>query len=375
MAVKFYTKHGNLDLLCLQSPVYLYTDPLYFNSGIKAFKRNPKTGLFDPTARWDLVTLRPSVLHLFMWTSSDYGLPDGYRKMDSFPIHIFELSNEKGERHYVKFSFRTEQGLGNLTSEEAAQITGRDVDYFNRDLYNAIAVNNFPSWRLEMDVMTIDDLRKVDYNPFDVTRLWKNGTYYTVPIGRLVLNKNPENMFRASEQSAFMPGNLVPGIPGPVDFLYKGRRVFYRDTQNYRLGRNHNKIDANQPKYAQTYIRDGKPPIRDNMGAAPNYFPNSFSGPVPYVDETYTKEKLLILESNAIDLEPSNYFYNSVLKNDAERLRLINNLAGSLVPVTPPVQKRALWFLNLIDQDLGKRVIETLENLLTGTNPAAAAEI
>lgn len=361
MAIKFYTKQGNLDLLCLQTPIYLYRDPLFFSSVNHGFKRNPKTSLFDSTALWDITTLRPTVLHTLLWTRSDFGNPNGYRMMDAFPIHIYELSNSLGETHYVRFNFRTEQGLANLTAEQGAVISGRDLDYYNRDLYNAIARKDYPSWRLDIDVMTPEDIRHVDYNPFDVTRLWKKGTYFTVTIGRLVLNESPNNLFRVSEHSAFNPGHLVPGIPGPVDFLFKGRRVFYRDTQNYRLGRNHNKIFVNLPHYAKTYVRDGKPPVRDNMGDVPNYFPNSFNGPMPYVDESRPKTKLLVLESNAVDLEPHWFFYNHVLTSETERQRLINNLAESLVSVTEPVLSRALDMLTLVDKDLGKRVALSLE--------------
>lgn len=361
MAVKFYTKEGNLDLLGLQTPVYPYTDPIFFNSFIHAFKKNPKTNLFDPTARWDLVTLRPSLLTVVLWVSSDYGIPNGYRKMDGFPIHTYELSNKQADTHYARFNFRTEQGLDNLTVAQAIAINGRDVDYYNRDLYRAIATKDYPAWRLEMDVLTKDDLTKVGYNPFDVTRLWENGTYSTVQIGRLVLNENPDSMYRVSEQSAFNPGHLVPGIPGPVDFLFKGRRINYRDTQNYRLGRNHNKIPINLPRYAMTYVRDGKPPVRENMGDAPNYFPNSFNGPIPYVDETKPKHKLLILENNAVDLEQNAYFYNHILTNDAQRQRLIDNLALSLASVSTPVSKRALKLLSLVDKDLGTRVAQGLQ--------------
>ncbi|KAJ0183150.1 hypothetical protein K1T71_001126 [Dendrolimus kikuchii] len=364
MAVKFYTKDGNLDLLCLQTPVYPYTDPLFFNSFIHAFKKNPKTNFFDSTARWDLATLRPTVLNVILWVAADYGIPNGYRKMDGFPIHTYELSNKQGETHYVRFNFRTEQGLDNLTVAQAVDINGRDVDYYNRDLYRAIARKDYPVWRLEMDVLTKEDLRQVGYNPFDVTRLWKNGTYSTVQIGRLVLNENPDNMFRVSELSAFNPGHLVPGIPGPVDFLFKGRRINYRDTQNYRLGRNHNKIPINLPRFAKTYVRDGKPPVRDNMGDAPNYFPNSFNGPIPYVDETRPRHKLLVLESNAVDLEPMSYFYNYVLTNDAQRQRLIDNLSVFLASVSSPVLERSLNLLALVDKDLGTRVAQGLKALL-----------
>ncbi|PZC86804.1 hypothetical protein B5X24_HaOG201663 [Helicoverpa armigera] len=370
MSIKFYTREGNLDLLCLSTPVYLYRDPMFFLNLVHAFKRNPQTNLFDFTSQWDLATQRPVISHNFFWTLADYGIPNGYRRMDAFPIHTYEIANKHGERHYVRFNFRTEQGVSAISSAQAAVLQGQDPDFFNRDLYNAIDQGNFPAWKLEMDVLTPHDIQTIDYDPFDVTRLWKNGTYFTVQIGRLVLNKNIENHFRDVEQGAYNPAALVPGIPGPPDFLFRGRRMFYRDTQNHRLGRNHNKIFINMPLYAKTYIRDGTPPTRLNMKNTPNYWPNSFNGPIPYVDEKRPREKLQVLESNAIDLEPLSNFYNYILEDEGHRQRFINNVVLSLVPVTPPVVQRALKLLHLIDRDLGNRVTVGLEVALA----QAAAE-
>lgn len=361
MSIKFYTKEGNLDFTCLSTPVYLYRDPILFQTVVHIFKRNPKTSLFDLTALWDGVTLRPEMLHALFWILADFGIPDGYRKMDSFPIHTFELANKKGKTHYARFNFRTEQGIATLTTAQAAEIQGQDLDYYNRDLYNNIERNNFPAWRLEMHVMTKENIQNIDYDPFDVTRLWKNGTFTTVQIGRLIINRNVDNQFRDVEQSAYNPGHLVPGIPGPVDFLFRGRRLFYRDAQNYRLGRNHNNILVNMPLYAQNYNRDGKPPTGFNGQDAPNYYPNSFNGPIPYVDQSKPKKKLQTLQSNAVDLESCWYFYRYVIDSEAHRQRFINNIAASLVQVTPPVVDRALRLLCLVDTDLCTRVKIVLE--------------
>ncbi|XP_059057132.1 vegetative catalase-like [Achroia grisella] len=359
IAAKFYTKEGNLDLLCLSSPVYIYKDPILFSEFIHAFRRNPKTNLVDETMKWDFITMKPSGLHSFLYSLSDYGIPNGYRTMDNFAIHCYEVYNEQGDRFFVKFNLRTEQGLENLTSAEAMMIAGRDRDYFNRDLYNNIAQKNYPSWKLEMDIMSISDLRNIDYNPFDVTRLWKKGTYLTVQIGRLVLNRNADNFFKVSELSAFKPDNLVPGISAPADAIFKSRTLFYRDAINYRLGVNHNNIEINKPKQGMTYNRDAVPPVGDNMGDAPNYFTNSFNGPVPIVDENRPTDRIVILDSNAVDLEHCNHFYNYILSDDAQRQRLIENIATSLRTVTSPVKERVYRLLALVDTNLGKRVIET----------------
>ncbi|XP_026757798.2 catalase-like [Galleria mellonella] len=354
--IKFYTNEGNLDFLGLNIPIYFYTDPSLFSPLLHVLKKNPRTNLNDITALWDLVTLKPILLHGLFWRYSDYGSPNGYRKMDGFPIHTYELNNKHGDRYFAKFNFRTEQGLENLTTAEVAAITSQDLDYATRDLYNNIALKNYPSWRIEMDVMTSHDITNVDYNPFDVTRLWKNGTYHTVQIGRLVLDRNPDNFFEAVELSAYNPGSLVPGINSPPDAIFKSRRLIYRDTQNYRLGINHNRINVNAPKYLKTYNRDGVPPVNDNMKDVPNYYPNSFSGPVPFVDESRPNERIIVFESNAVDLESPSNFYKYILSDEGHKQRFIDNIVSSLIPVVPEVREKALKLLTLVDLELGIRV-------------------
>ncbi|CAH1636597.1 unnamed protein product [Spodoptera littoralis] len=373
MAVKFYTEQGNLDMLSISIPVFAFRDPMVARDIVHAFMRNPQTNMYDLTSIYDLVTLRPSFVHSLFWIMSDYGIPDGYRKMDTFPIHTYELSSKHGETYYVRFNFRTELGFSYLTTAEAAAIQSADMDYFTRDLYNAIDSRNYPSWKLEMDVLSVHDLKKVDYNPFDITRLWKNGTFHTVPIGRLVLNRNVENQFRDVEQAAFNPANLVPGIPGPVDQVFRVERMFYKDSQNYRLGRNHDKILVNMPLYEKTYVRDGRPPVSLNMKNAPNYYPNSFHGPVPYVDEHRPWKKLQVLQSFSVDLEPAWYFYNYILEDEAHRLRFIANIVLTLVPVTPPVVQRVIKLLHMIDQSLSERVKAGYEVALAAQQAVANA--
>ncbi|KAI8420467.1 hypothetical protein MSG28_008954 [Choristoneura fumiferana] len=354
-AVKMYTNEGNLDFLGLHLPVYFYRYLNMFSTLSHGFKRNPKTNLIDPTMRAELLTVVPESIHNFMRLLSDYGQPNGYRKMDGHLLHTYELNNKHGESFFVKFSMRSEQGTEYLTEVSAARITALDPDYFGRDLYNAIATGNYPSWRFEMDVMTKEQITKVNFNPFDVTRTWDNGTYKTVTIGRIVLNRNPDNFFRDVEQAAYNPGNLVPGIPGPPDDMYKTRRMAYRDTQNYRLGINNNNIEVNRPKYRKVYNRDGHSPVRDNMRDAPNYYENSFNGPVPYVDVARPRERLKIYDRNAVDLQPPADFYNE--QSEGGKTRLATNAAvGLLVNAVPFVQERALKLFYLIDRDLGRRV-------------------
>ncbi|XP_030020480.2 catalase-2-like [Manduca sexta] len=363
LAMKMYTKEGNLDFLCLQPRVYLYKDPVMFVPIVRSFRRNPRTNLFDFNMVWDYVSNRPQTLHALLWLQSDVGIPNGYRKMNVFPAHTYEIYNKHGDRYYVKFNFISEQGQDNLTNAQAMVISAMDQDYYSRDLYNAIAEKKYPAWRLEMDVMSLSDIKNIDYDPFDITRLWKEGTYHTIVVGRVVINRRVENNFKDNEQAAYNPANLVPGISGPQDFIFKARRMFYPDTQNYRLGVNHNKIEVNMPRYERTYYRDGVPPLRANMKDAPNYYPNTFNGPVPYVEECRPKESLLILENQTEDLEPSNYFYHNVLENDAHRQRVADNIASSLQNVVPSVLKKTLRVLTLTSTDLGRRVRSSLKAL------------
>ncbi|KAJ8723482.1 hypothetical protein PYW08_003394 [Mythimna loreyi] len=360
VSLKFYTRQGNLDLICLNIPI-LMKDPIDFLSFAHASRRNPQTSIFDNTMRWDFTTLRPQFLQIFLWLNSDLGIPDGYRKMNTFPVHTYEVYNKHGETFYVKFNFRTEIGLFNLTSAQALAIGADDPDYYNRDLYNAIAAGDYPAWRLEMDILTKDDLTRIDYDPFDLTRQWKRGTYRTVTAGRLVFNRHVDNNFKDAEQTAFNPDNLVPGIVGPPDAVFKARRIFYLDTQNYRLGVNHVNSRINAPLYDRNYNRDGMPPVRNNMKDAPNYYPNSFNGPMPYVDEARPTERLFIMENAAVDLQPMSEFYNTVVDTDAHRQRMADNLAASLEGVSQDIEKKALKLLTLVDIDLGTRVTQALK--------------
>ncbi|CAB3222357.1 unnamed protein product [Arctia plantaginis] len=363
MSVKMYTREGNLDFVNINLPVYFHKDPIMFPHLLHAFKRNPRTEMFDFTARWDLTTSRPHILNALMWMASDFGLPDGYRKMNSYPIHVYIIYNKYGKKSFVKFNFRTETGLQNLTDARAKAIVTEDADYFNRDLYNAIAEKNYPSWKVDMDILTEEDLMTVNYDPFDVTRLWKRGTYRTVSIGRLVLNHRVNNHFSDIEQVAFSPDNLVPGILGPVDSLYRARKVFYVDAQHYRLGVNFDNIIVNAPLYDKFYSRDGKPPLWDNMNGAPNYYPNSFNGPMPFVDEDRPLKNLLVYQGIGADLQTAAEFYNEIVESDAHRQRIANYLANTLTQVPWDVEKKAIYLLNLVSKDLGKRVRMTLDKL------------
>lgn len=362
-SLKMYTEEGNLDFLNIQIPVYIYKDPVLFESATHAFRRSPKTNIQDFSQVIDFVTLNPTSIHAFLWVSSELGLPRGYRRMNGFPIHAYEIYNEHGESFFVKFKFLAEKGYESLTLEEAAAIGGTDPDFFERDLYNAIKKKNYPSWRVEMDVMTAKQIKEVDFDPFDVTKLWRNGTYHTVEIGRVVLDKNIENHFAEVEQAAFNPANLVPGILGPHDQVFKGRILAYADAHIHRLGVNFNKVEINCPRYAKTYQRDGLPPVRGNGRDSPIYFPNAFNGPLAYVDESKPNKRLLHYTTSAIDLEPASIFYNTVLKTEEQKNRLTDNLGQAMVRVPKESIEKFTNLLREVDKDLARRFLKSLERI------------
>ncbi|CAH0720164.1 unnamed protein product, partial [Brenthis ino] len=373
-SIKFYTKEGNLDIVGINFPVFSHRDPVDFPHFMHALKRNPKTNLFDFTARWDFATKKPELIHATLWQLSDYGIPNGWRKMNGYAVHTYEINNKNGDKYFVKFNFRSEQGLENLSDEVALNISKRFPSYFTRDLYNAIENKNYPSWTLEMDVMTLNDIKHLDYNPFELTRIWKKGTYQTVVIGRLVLDRIPDNFFRVGEQSAFNPGNLVPGIPGPMDTLFRSRRKSYRNSQIHRLTINSNRMEVNSPLYWKVYNRDGRPPVKHNMKDAPNYYQNSFNGPVPFINPSRPNERFTVYEANAVDLEPASYFYNHYLDRD-QRERLINNTIPTLAPVAPEIQRRVIRLLTLTDPLLGREVADRLKHAQVLIPPLRPARV
>nr|XP_040570523.1 catalase-like isoform X2 [Lepeophtheirus salmonis] len=279
-AVKFYTKEGNWDLVGNNTPIFFIRDPILFESFIHSQKRNPVTHLKDPDMFCDFVNLRPETTHQMSILFSDRGTPDGYRHMNGYGSHTFKLVNKKNEAVYCKFHFKTNQGIKNLSSQEAANMARDDPDYSIRDLYNAIDQENFPSYTMHIQVMTMDEADTIDFDPFDLTKVWSHKTFPLIEVGQLVLNRNPSNYFAEVEQIAFSPGNLIPGIEASPDKMLQGRILTYSDAHRYRVGTNYTQIPVNSPHQcrANNYQRDGLMCI-NNQGKGPNYYPNSFSGP------------------------------------------------------------------------------------------------
>lgn len=274
-AVKFYTDEGNWDLVGNNTPVFFLRDPLKFPDLNHAVKRDPRTNLRSADSNWDFWTSLPEALHQVTIVMSDRGIPATYRHMDGFGSHTFSFINADSERFWVKFHFKTKQGIKNLTDAEAAQIIADDRESHQRDLYDSIEAGNFPKWTLSVQVMPEKEANSYRYNPFDLTKVWPHEDYPLIEVGELELNRNPENYFAEVEQSAFNPANVVPGISFSPDKMLQGRLFSYGDTQRYRLGVNHAQIPVNAPQCPyHSYHRDGQMRVDGNAGSRIGYEPN-----------------------------------------------------------------------------------------------------
>lgn len=246
-AMRFYTEQGNWDLVGNNTPVFFFRDPLKFPDLNHAVKRDPRTNMRSPTNNWDFWTGLPEALHQVTILMSDRGIPASFRHMHGFGSHTFSFINADNERYWVKFHFKTQQGIKNLTDQEAAELVGMDRESSQRDLYEAIEGGDFPRWTMYVQIMPEADAAKVPYHPFDLTKIWPKGDYPLIEVGYFELNKNPENYFADVEQAAFNPAHIVPGISFSPDRMLQGRLFSYGDAQRYRLGVNHYQIPVNTP--------------------------------------------------------------------------------------------------------------------------------
>ena len=275
-ALKFYTEEGNWDLVGNNTPVFFLRDPLKFPDLNHAVKRDPRTNLRSAGNNWDFWSSLPEALHQVTVVMSDRGIPASYRHMHGFGSHTFSFINAQNERFWVKFTWRTQQGIKNLTDAEAEAAVGKCRETHQRDLYDAIERGDFPKWTLYVQVMPETDAEKVPYHPFDLTKVWPHKDYPLIEVGVIEFNRNPENYFADVEQAAFNPGNVVPGIGFSPDKMLQGRLFSYGDAQRYRLGVNHGHIPVNAPKCPMhSYHRDGQMRTDGNFGSTLGYEPNS----------------------------------------------------------------------------------------------------
>ncbi|MFV0531164.1 MAG: catalase [Flavobacteriales bacterium] len=276
-AVKFYTEEGNWDVVGNNTPVFFIKDAKKFPDFIHTQKRHPKTNCKSATMVWDFWSLNPESLHQILILMSDRGTPKTYRHMNGYGSHTFSMVNKANERVYVKFHFKTVQGIQNFTDAEATEMKGKDPDHAQRDLVEAIEKGDFPKWNLKIQVMTEEQAKEFQWNPFDVTKVWSHTDFPLIDVGVLELNKIPSNYFADVEQAAFAPTNIVDGIGFSPDKMLQGRIFAYPDAHRYRIGANYNALPVNRCPFAtNNYNRDGAMVFDGNGGNSPNYFPNSF---------------------------------------------------------------------------------------------------
>ncbi|HRW19807.1 MAG TPA: catalase [Dermatophilaceae bacterium] len=276
-AVKFYTDQGVWDVVGNNTPVFFFRDPLKFPDLNHAVKRDPRTNLRSPENNWDFWTNLPEALHQVTIVMSDRGIPKSYRHMHGFGSHTFSMYNAEGVRHWVKLHFRTQQGIENLTDEQASQVVAGDRESHQRDLYEAIERGDFPKWTMYIQAMPEADAATVPYHPFDLTKVWPKGDYPLIEVGEFELNRNPDNYFADVEQAAFNPAHVVPGISFSPDRMLQGRLFSYGDAQRYRLGVNHHQIPVNRPRNeVNSFHRDGPMRVDGNQGSMPSIEPNSY---------------------------------------------------------------------------------------------------
>ncbi|WP_120997535.1 catalase [Stutzerimonas urumqiensis] len=347
-AVKFYTEEGNWDVVGNNTPVFFLRDPLKFPDFIHTQKRDPQTNLKNAQMQWDFWSHSPEALHQITVLFSDRGIPDGYRFMHGFGSHTFSVINARGERHWVKWHYKSLQGIKNLSPAEATRLAGTDPDYAQLDLFQAIERGEFPKWRVCMQVMSEEQAARHHENPFDVTKTWSQKAFPLIEVGVIELNRNPLNYFAEVEQAAFAPSNVVPGVGLSPDRMLQGRVFAYADAHRYRIGTNFQQLPVNAPQCPyRNYQRDGAMRFDGNGGAAPNYEPNSYAD-APKQAPAYA-EPPLALEGAAhrYDQREDTDYYSHAgalfrLMNEDQRALLIANIVGAMQSVSRDVQLRQL---------------------------------
>lgn len=365
-AMRFYTEQGNWDIVGNNTPVFFLRDPRKFPDLNKAVKRDPRTNLRSPTYNWDYWTLLPEAFHQVTITMSDRGIPASYRHMHGFGSHTFSFINANKERFWVKFHFRTQQGIKNLTDEEAANIMGQDRDSHQRDLYNAIEKGDFPKWTMYVQIMPETDAEKVPYHPFDLSKVWPHGDYPLIEVGEFELNRNPDNYYLDVEQAAFAPSNLVPGISVSPDKVLQARLYNYADAARYRVGVNHHQIPVNKARCPVfSNHRDGLTRVDDNYGSLPHYEPNSFH---QWQEQPEFREPPLKIHGDAdfwnFHEDDNDYFsqpralFN--LMSDAQKQVLFENTARAMGDALDFIKYRHIRNCHACHPDYGAGVAKAL---------------
>jgi catalase len=367
-AVKFYTEEGNWDLVGNNTPVFFLRDPLKFPDLNRAVKRDPYTNLRSAENNWDFWTLLPEALHQVTIVMSERGIPRTYRHMHGFGSHTFSFINAANERFWVKFHFRSQQGIENLSDAEAEALVGRDRESHQADLLHAIERGEFPKWKLQIQVMPEKDAASYRFNPFDLTKVWPHADYPLIDVGVMELNRNPKNYFAEVEQLAFTPAAVVPGISFSPDKMLQSRLFSYGDAQRYRLGVNHHQIPVNAPKCPfHSYHRDGTMRVDDNNGAEIGYEPNSKGA---LQEQPDFREPPLALSGSADHWnhrEDEDYYSQPAalfrLMTPAQQQVLFDNTARSVGGASKAIQQRHIDNCTKADAAYGAGVAAALQRL------------
>lgn len=366
-AIKFYTEEGNWDVVGNNTPTFFIRDGIKFPDFIRTQKRHPQTNLRSATAIWDFWSLSPESLHQVTILMSDRGIPTSPRFMNGYGSHTYSLWNNKGERYWVKFHFKTQQGHRFLTNEEAAEVIGKSRESYQEDLFYSIENGEFPRWTMYVQIMPELEAEKTPYNPFDLTKVWPHKDYPLIRVGVLELNRNPQNYFAEVEQAAFSPSNIVPGIGFSPDKMLQARIFAYADAHRYRLGTHYEALPVNAPKCpVHHYHKDGAMRFFQNDTGNPNiyYEPNSFGGPVQ--DKSVTEPPLRISgdadrydhrEGNDDFVQPRALFR---LFDTEQKQRLFKNIAAAIQGVPESIVNRQLALFDKVDPEYGAGVREAL---------------
>tara|TARA_R110001599_G_scaffold353866_1_gene600970 strand:- start:91771 stop:93225 length:1455 start_codon:yes stop_codon:yes gene_type:complete len=364
-SLKFYTSEGNYDMVGNNTPVFFLRDPLKFQQFIRSQKRRADNDLRDHDMQWDFWTLSPESAHQVAWLMGDRGIPKSWRQMNGYSSHTYMWVNAKGVRFWVKYHFKTDQGVDFLTQQEADHLAGADGDYHRRDLFESIADGNHPRWTMHVQIMPFDEALNYRFNPFDLTKVWPHSDYPLHEVGKLTLNRNPTDHHAEIEQAAFEPNNLVPGIGVSPDKMLLGRMFAYADAHRHRLGVNYKQIPVNRPEVpVNSYSKDGA--MRIAKTSDPVYAPNSKGGPQAdgerYPDDTTWEadgefvRAAYTLRKDDDDFGQAHTLVREVMDDDA-RDRLVANASGHLkAGVTEPVLGRAFEYWRNIDENIGERI-------------------
>jgi catalase len=370
-AVKFYTEDGNYDLVGNNLPVFFIRDAAKFPDMVHAFKGAPDTNIPSASSAhnrfWDFISLTPESTHMITWLFSDRGTPKSYRMQEGFGVNTYVWVNAAGKAVYIKYHWKPKLGVHNLDRHEASRLAGVDPDYLVRDLHDAIARGEKVEYELNVQIMNIADELKQDFDPLDATKTWPEKKFPLMPVGKMILNRNPGNFFAEVEQAAFCPASIVPGVEFSADKLLQGRTFSYADTQRHRLGANYLQLPVNRSIVpVDNNQRDGSMQFGRFSGPV-NYEPSSLRSGVPGEAPEEGRPWLYRLEGEVTrrkiglknDFAQAGERYRSLSKMDQEHM--VDNLIADLMNVSKPIRKRAVGNFTKADPELGKAVAKGLK--------------